>query len=246
MKPIPKPKDETKAYLGGLPNKSPEPRPIPTPPPPAVKKEKATPHTTQTEKRKAAAEALAAAKVVADVSTTLLPDDATTAKKQRATTPKPKVERITKPKAIGKAKPPGPAPAAAEVETTASKRGPGPDDQPNKKVKQESKTPGGSRKRGKPEEGTIPEEEQRKPEIIIDPPSRVSREELVALIQKAIKHDKVTPALVASFQKLGAQILDDEAALSKPQQKQLREIYKETVWDKARPHRGGGRIAPVY
>jgi hypothetical protein len=216
MKPIPKPKDETKAYLGGLPNKTPEPKPIPPPPPPPVKKEKAIPHTTQTEKRKAAAEALAAAKVVADASTTLLPDDATAPKKQRATAPKPKVERITKPKAIGKAKPPGPAPAAVEVETTASKRGAGPDDQPNKKINQDMKTPGGSRKRGKPEEETIPAEEQRKPEIIIDPPSR---EELVALIQKAIKHDKVTPALVASFHKLGAQIPDDEDALSKAQQK---------------------------
>jgi hypothetical protein len=60
--------------------------------------------------------------------------------------------------------------------TSGGGGGPGPDDQPNNKVKQESKTPGGSRKRGKPEEGTIPAEEQQKPEIIIDSPSRVKKE----------------------------------------------------------------------
>jgi hypothetical protein len=51
---------------------------------------------------------------------------------------------------MAEAKPPDPV--AAEAETTSSKRGPGPDDQPNKKVTQESKTLAGSRTRKKSEE----------------------------------------------------------------------------------------------
>jgi hypothetical protein len=253
------PRKKKKDELNGLPNLATETAPIPPPalPPPnnspglkirLVGKQKPLPHTTIAEKRKAAADALAAARAAADANALLLPDDANVSKKRKASEkrkpqpgdppaptlePAPAIVKITKPKAMAKAKRPAtpapeptpakaiakakqsgpvvkitrakaiaegrpPTPAAPEVQTTSSKRGPGPDDQPNKKVKQEP-----SRKRGKPEAGTIPAEEQRKPQMVIESPNKAKTPDVIATVRSAVKAKALDDDRLSKFLAIG-------------------------------------------
>jgi hypothetical protein len=153
------------------------------------------------------------------------------------------VVKITRAKAIAEGRPP--IPAAPEVQTTSSKRGPGPDDQPNKKEKQEP-----SRKRGKPEAGTIPAEEKRKPQIIIESPSKAKTPDVIATVRSGVKAKALDDDLLSKFLAIGIPSAEDEKKIktNKEYILTLKEIYKEGVWKKAKVNRsgGGGRIPPVY
>jgi hypothetical protein len=168
--------------------------------------------------------------------------------------PAPSVVRIVrsrpKSKAKAKAKPPGPDPAPEVMTTQGGGGGPGPDDQQIKKVKQESKTPGGSRKRGKPEQEMPPEEEQRKPILIIESPGKAKTPDVIATVRSAVKAKALDDDLLNKFLAIGIPNAADEQKINMNREDELtlKEIYKEGVWKKAKVNisGGGGRFAPIY
>jgi hypothetical protein len=266
--------------LNGLPTNPPvEPTPIPAPAvlppdkPPTLKirligKQKKPPNTTKAEKKQAAIDALAAAKAAADTATILLPDTppkalrASVKRKPQAGDPpepdptepaavkirKAAVAKITKPKAI--AKPKRPPSTAEAVQTTASKRGPGPDDQPGKKVKQEP-----TRKRGKPEDDpTAAAEEEPRLGVtptggmtIIKAPGKITVEELITKVRYAIKNNLLSEELRKAYLAIGLQLADQAKDINKKDEKSLKDIYRQGVWNKAKGQApGGGRYSAVY
>jgi hypothetical protein len=240
---------------------------LPPDKPPTLKirligKQKKPPNTTKAEKKQAAIDALAAAKAAADTATILLPDTppkavrASVKRNPQAGDPpepdptEPAVVKITKPRAKPKPKPKQPPSTAEAVQTTASKRGPGPDDQPGKKVKQEP-----TRKRGKPEEDPAAAAAE-EPRIGITPtggmtvikaPGKITVEELIAKVRYAIKNNLLSEELRQAYIKIGLQLNDEAQDINKKEEKSLKDIYRQGVWNKAKGQApGGGRYSAVY
>jgi hypothetical protein len=98
-----------------------------------------------------------------------------------------------------------------------------------------------------PQPENTSEEERESLKIPIQAPSKVKMPELFSLIEKALQHNAVDEEMTTAFRKIKAQIVDgnyDE--LSKAEHKELKHIYKTTVWDRAKRRRGAGRFAPIY
>jgi hypothetical protein len=264
--------------LPASPAVAPTPIPAPALPPPnnppglkirLIGKQKKPPNTTKAEKKQAAIDALAAAKAAADTATVLLPDAkpkghrASVKRKPQEGDPaapdptepavvkirKAAVAKITKPKAIAKPKRPASTPQPDIVQTTTAKRGPGPDDQPAKKVKQEP-----TRKRGKPEEDPAAPEEE--PRIGITPtggmtvikaPGKITVEELISKVRYAIKNNLLSDELRKAYIEIGLQLDDQAKDINKKDEKSLKDIYRQGVWNKAKGQApGGGRYSAVY
>jgi hypothetical protein len=157
---------------------------------------------------------------------------------EEADTPAASVEEPRRRIVIGKQNPkPGdPTPPAASVE------------EPRRRIVIGKQNPQpGDPTPPPPQPENTPEEELQNPKVLIQAPSRVKMPEMFALIEKSLQHDSVDEDLASSFRRIAAQIVDDNYdEISKTEQKLLKHIYKEAVWDRAKPHRGGGRFAPIY
>ena len=64
-------------------------------------------------------------------------------------------------------------------------------------------------------------EEQRKPQLIVDSPSRVKMPELIVLVRAAVKANMLTEEWATDFKRIGIQIHDDEENISKANEAKL-------------------------
>jgi hypothetical protein len=160
--------------------------------------------------------------------------------------PKPAVAKIIKPRAIAQVKKPKmtePRPSRAvptkadepEVQISASSsRGPGPEAPAEKKAKKTEKP--------------IADDDDELPiskSIPIKPPGQAKVPDQIAAIKIAIKGKELDGEQLKKFRKI-EKVDDSEDSLDKEDKITLKDLYKEVVYDKAKPQKGGGRRQAIY
>ena len=161
--------------------------------------------------------------------------------------PKPAVAKIIKPRAIAQVKKPKmtePRPSRAvptkvdepEVQISASSsRGPGPEAPAGKKAKKTEKPIADDDDDELPISKSIP----------IKPPGQAKVPDQIAAIKIAIKGKELDEEQLKKFRKI-EKADDSEDPLDTEEKRTLKDLYKEAVYDRAKPQKGGGRRQAIY
>ena len=230
---------------------------------------------TRAEKRKMENDAIQAADTPAEAAAVLLPEQTTTNKKQRISVkrkprpgdpvavvpsatpepsipkpkpsmvkrtpttkppdepqPKPAVAQIIKPRAISQVKKPKMTEPEVQISASSS-RGPGTDAPAGKKAKKADNPIA--------DDDELPTSKS----ISIKPPGQAKVPDQMAAIKIAIKGKELDGEQLKKFRKI-EKVDDSEDSLDKEDKITLKDLYKEAVYDKAKPQKGGGRRQAIY
>ena len=161
--------------------------------------------------------------------------------------PKPAVAKVIKPRAIAQVKKPKmtePRQSRAlptkvdepEVQISASSsRGPGPEAPAGKKAKKTEKPIADDDDDELPISKSIP----------IKPPGQAKVPDQIAAIKIAIKGKELDEEQLKKFRKI-EKADDSEDPLDTEEKRTLKDLYKEAVYDRAKPQKGGGRRQAIY
>jgi hypothetical protein len=82
---------------------------------------------------------------------------------------------------------------------------------------------------------------------VIKAPGKITVEELISKVRYAIKNNLLSEELRKAYLAIGLQLADQAKDINKKDEKSLKDIYRQGVWEKAKGQApGGGRYSAVY
>jgi hypothetical protein len=82
---------------------------------------------------------------------------------------------------------------------------------------------------------------------VIKAPGKITVEELITKVRYAIKNNLLSEELRKAYLAIGLQLADQAKDINKKDEKSLKDIYRQGVWNKSKGQApGGGRYSAVY